>query len=433
MAKKIFDIVPPGGSFEEKESVREKVFTKKSGFQSSPRDKKERKTFSFKGLLILAVFLAIISGAAYFLIEAEAKIEIWPETSNAKSQDQILLKGGEPASQADFEQKTIPAVLIQKTIEEKITFSATGAVQNNAKASGKLRVYNKYEPPTAFTLVKNTRFLSSPQGKTFKSLNAINLPAASYKDGKLVYGFVDIEVEADEAGSDYNIESSSSFSIPKLVGTNYFYTTWAENIGSLAGGSDTGVKTVTREDLDNAKDLFLSESFKKAKESLSDGVESGFVLADSLISHEIEGEIKFSAEEKSARDSFEVSGKIVSKALIFKQSDLDDYSAKLLASLSKNSQKIVPGTLKVLPEAKTIDFNKQTAEVGLSINAKAYMLEENQKIKELLRAQKIDYAVSLINNYSGVEKADIKIFPFWKKKIPSSMDKIEIKLNFENN
>ncbi|MFA5742570.1 MAG: hypothetical protein WCX77_01335 [Candidatus Paceibacterota bacterium] len=430
MVKKIFDIIPPGASFKDEESQQLKFFAKKNDLRPQMNKPKEKIPFSSAKLLVPAAVLALLFGAAYFLIEAEAKIEIWPEASSAKAQDQVLLKAGVDGQQVDLEQKIIPALLVQNTMENKMAFSATGPIENKAKAAGTLRVYNKYEPPAAFTLVKGTRFLS-PQEKYFKSLSVINLPAPTYKDGKLVPGFVDILVEADQSGADYNTESSATFSIPKLVGTNYFYTTWAENLKPLAGGSDTGVKTVTKDDLDKAKNQFLEESFKKAKTALASSVQADYVLLESLLNQEVNGDLVFSAKEKDARDTFEVSGKIASKAFVFKQSDVNAYTVNLLSKVANSSKEIVPGSLKIDPVGKSIDFGQQTAQLVLSVNAKTYMLDKEQKIKDLLKGQKLDYAASLINNSSGVEKANIILSPFWKNKLPSDTGKIQIKLIFD--
>ena len=431
MAKKIFDIIPPGVSFKEEKPQQIKFFEKRSDFQSQIKKPKEKTSFSPAKLLVPVAVLALFFGAAYFLIEADAKIEIWPETSLANPSDyHVLLKAGVNGQQVDFEQNIIPALLIQNTLDSKMDFPATGPIENKAKAAGTLRVYNKYEPPAAFSLIIGTRFLSSPQEKTFKSLEKINLPAATYKDGKLVPGFVDILVEADQSGTDYNIGASATFSIPKLVGTNYFYTTWAENLKPITGGSDTGVKTVTKDDLDKAKNQFLEESFKKAKTALASSIQSDFTLLDSLLNQEASGDLVFSAKEKDARDTFEISGKIVSKALVFKQSDVDAYAENLLKA-ANSSKKIVPNSLKIVSVGRSIDFNQQTAQLDLSVTAKTYLLDEEQKIKDLLKGQKLDYAFSLINNSSGVEKADITLSPFWKNKLPSNTDKIKIKLTFD--
>ena len=430
MAKKIFDIIPPGASFKEEKSQQTKIFEKRSDLRPQIKKSEEKTSFSPAKLLIPAAILALFFGTAYFLIEAEAKIEIWPETSSANPQYHVSLKAGVSGQQVDLEQNIIPALLVQNTIENKMIFPSTGPIENKAKAKGTLRVYNKYEPPAAFSLVIGTRFLSSPQEKTFKSLEKINLPAATYKDGKLVPGFVDILVEADQSGASYNISSSVKFSIPKLVGTNYFYTTVAENLKPLEGGSDTGVKTVTKEDLDKAKSQFLEESFKKAKTALASSIQSDFTLLEGLLNQEASGDIVFSAKEKDARDNFEISGKIASKALVFKQSDVDAYSESLLKA-ANSSKKIAPGSLKIIPIGRSIDFNQQTAQLDLSVNSKTYMLDEEQNIKELLKGQKLDYAVSLINNSSGVEKANIILSPFWRNKLPSDTDKIQTKLNFD--
>jgi len=41
-----------------------------------------------------------------------------------------------------------------------------------------------------------------------------------------------------------------------------------------------------------------------------------------------------------------------------------------------------------------------------------------------------DYALSLLEGLPEVEKAEIKLIPFWKLKVPNSKDRIEINISF---
>jgi hypothetical protein len=40
--------------------------------------------------------------------------------------------------------------------------------------------------------------------------------------------YVDVQVEADDFGNEYNLEGAKGFSLPGLKNTDYYETTWGE-------------------------------------------------------------------------------------------------------------------------------------------------------------------------------------------------------------
>jgi len=432
MNKKIFDIIPPGYSEpkEKKQSfdwadkgLKPRVFQK-------PAERSVQKRSSLPGLIMVFLVLGLAAvGAAYFLIDAKASVIIWPrQESIAKGPEQVSLKDG--ISQIDFEHKIIPALLIEKTKTYSETVSSTGAVGSKAKAAGTIRLYNEFEPPKAFAFVKGTRFVSGAgDGKIFKATGDIKLPAAKYDKGKLVASYVDVQVEAAEGGSDYNIPASN-FSIPGLSGTNSYASVWGKSDEAMKGGSETGAKTVTKEDLDRAKKQFADNSFQKAKQDLMAAVPSGSIFIDKFMSQEADGDQTSTAKEKDPRDTFEISGQITSRVLVFKESDINIYADNLI-SKTLSVKRIVPDSMKAFYDGGDIDFSQKTAELDLSVSAKTYTLDGEQGIKDSLKGQSLDSARSMLDNRSEIEKSEIKITPFWKKDLPADPSKMEVKISFD--
>ncbi|MFA5747303.1 MAG: hypothetical protein WC926_04515 [Candidatus Paceibacterota bacterium] len=427
MAKKIFDIVPPG--YSESKEKRQSLDWGDKELRSAASRKPSGRSSSFPKFIMFFLLICLAgAGAAYFLIDAKASVEIWPkQKSIANGPEQILLKEG--AVQVDYERKVIPAILIEKTEKYPETISSTGAVGSKSKASGTITLYNKYDPPKSFDFIKGTRFISS-DGKIFKAVGAIKLPEAKYDKGKLVEGSVEVRVEAAEGGSDYNIPASD-FSLPGLSGTNSYASVWGKSDKAMAGGSETGAKVVTKEDIEGAKKQFAESAFQKAKQDLAAAVPSGYILIDKFLSQEAKGDQTLSAQEKDARDTFEISGEIYSKALVFKESDINAYADKL-ASRTLSVNRLVPGSLKASYEGDSIDFSQGTAKLKLSASAMMYALDDEQDLKNSLKGQSLDYARSMFDNASEtIEKADINISPFWKKNFPADPSKLEIKVTFE--
>jgi hypothetical protein len=429
MVKKIFDIIPPG--YSESEEKKQSFDWADKGLKPRNSRRSDKRYSSLPGIIIFFLVIGLTAvGAAYFLIDAKASVAIWPKQEPIAKGEQISLKEG--ISQIDFEGKYIPAVLMEKTKTYTEAVSSTGAIGTKPKAAGTIRLYNKFEPPKAFTFVKGTRFISS-DGKIFKATGDIKLPEAKYDKSKLAASYVDVQVEAAEGGSDYNIPASD-FSVPGLSGTNSYSSIWGKSDKAMEGGSETGTKMVTQEDMDRARKQFADSAFQRAKQDLAEDVPSGSILLDDFLFQEAAGEQTFSAKEKDQRDTLEISGEITSKALIFKEKDINDYADNLIRR-GLSTKVVVLGSRKASYERGDVNFSQKTAELNLSVSAKTYTsgtyTSDKQGIKDSLKGQSLDSAQSMLDNSSEVERSDIKITPFWKKDLPADTSKIDVTISFE--
>ncbi|MFA5248995.1 MAG: hypothetical protein WC397_00490 [Candidatus Paceibacterota bacterium] len=420
MVKKIFDIIPPG--YNQGEEGRARSFVSRSNLKKKSSGGGPS-SFPAKFVLPLFVVAAAGAGAAYFFVEAKAVVEIWPKQEMVKIEEQITIKDG--ATKIDADQKIIPGSVIEDVLDYKETFEATGQSESKTKAVGALRIYNECDPVRSFNFVKGTQFVSKDSKLIFKSLSEIKIPAAKYEKGKISAGYVDVQIEAAEGGADYNIEPEK-FSVLKLSGTNCI---WGENSKAIRGGSEEGAKVVSAQDLAKAKDQFTQNAFKAGEGSLKKKIPITMRLLSNFMSQEISGELSISAKEKDATDAFEMSAKIVSKVLVFKDSDVGDYFTALVAG-SSSGKKIVDKSLQPVFDAKNIDFSQKSGQLGLSGSLKTYILDDEEKVKNSLTGQPLDYAESLLGKTPGAEKTGIKVSPFWKTKVPSDADKVEIKIIF---
>lgn len=383
MAKKIFDILPT--------KRKDKILIEKE---------KKAKLPLLKLGLILVIFLTLGFSSFYF---AKAKVEIWPETRNLNFKTEI---------------KNISGQFFEEEKESSMEFQSTGIIEKKELAKGKIRVYNKSEK--SITLIQKTRFLSD-EGKQFRSLKAITIPAKGYLDG--------VEVVADGAGEEYNI-GPSKFSVPGLAGTSRYLLIYAESLESMKGGFLGKTPQVSEDDLKNAERILLEKLSDLGKESLRKNVPEGYVFLDELLKQEVLEKFPLTKAGQELK-SFIFKAKIKSVVLSFKKQDLEARAKEFVYSQIGADQKLVEESLNLNYSLKEKDLDKGKVNLSLEISAKSYSQPDFQILKEKIKGKSAIEGEYLLEKEDEISKVKIKISPFWIKTVPQNTQRIEIELQIE--
>ena len=210
--KKILDIFPPDLSSHEEKTplMRKKTRSKRKTTAPPVFAAKQKRKLGLRGILILCVLF--FAGILCYLFLPRSEIGIWPKTQTLNLMEKVEVSSEK--SQVDFSKRVIPGRIIEINRELSQEFPASGKSLKEEKARGQIRVYNAYSTSSQ-TLITNTRFISA-DGKLFRSVERVTIPGAEYDRGKLVPGFLDIQIVAAEPGEDYNIGPStfsSKFSV----------------------------------------------------------------------------------------------------------------------------------------------------------------------------------------------------------------------------
>lgn len=407
MTHKIVDIIPP----RKKNSVVE-VQAKRREINPSTKTK----VFAFI-LFLLAI------GSVYFLYDGSAEVSVYPRTEPITIEETVLVKAEEAF--INYEEGVIPGEYFTETKHFEEIYNATGSDESAQEATGTIRVYNKHSSGESVTLVKGTHFLSSPQGLSYHSLTVINIPAMS--DGNP--GYVDIEVEADEAGEDYNIDSAT-FSIPKLSGTSYYSTTWAELIeGSISGGTMSEVRVVTEKDLSDAETDFKQKYAAQAIESLKENIPSNYIFFEESFDQQI-ANFMITAEEGDVADTFKISGDITTNILVFRENDVDKYIEAKMLEDRVDGEEIVPGT----EEKQLSSTGEEDDGLSLFISASCDVYpypDEYLLLKDLIEKD-IAEAKSSLGDIPDIIEVKIDRTPFWKTRMPKELKDINLNILFYN-
>lgn len=422
MLKKIYDIIPPNKIEQQEQSeqsIKELEVQVKKMKTYNP-EKKKRFKKSFKGLIFAILAFIIVGGglAFYFLTDAKAAIRIYPRIQQISGEKAVIVS---ITDNFELREGDTRIVLNGKEFNDEQTYTskikATGSAGGGGIAKGKIKVYNKFSPATPLTLKTGTHFLSDKGEKSYHSLSVINIPAATNGEP----GVVEIEIEADEPGEDYNI-NSAKFSIPKLNGTEYYSTTWAETSSAITGGAKGDALAVSQNDINTAKDKFKAEQLDAVTKSLSGNIPSDFMIIDGAIIQDI-SDFKIKAKTGDRVDSFDVSGKIKTRILAIKKTDLED----LLGIIANLEYGQTPVYQNYKFKASGIIERNSSFEMNLTASSDMFTALPNDVVEKIMGKSK-EEAILKLKEETGIEKVEIDINPSWKGNISNNKNNTTIKI-----
>ncbi|MCX6764411.1 MAG: hypothetical protein NTU58_01750 [Candidatus Nealsonbacteria bacterium] len=424
MGEKFFDILPP----EKAEKIKNipVVEAKKTLHAQEPAKKGKR------GKLFLFLFLSLIFViGGYFFVSSKIKIEISPKFKNFDYKLEIVADTG--AKEPNLSVKVIPAYLLEQEKSASQSFFSSGKTLKTEKAKGIIRVYNNYE--LSQSLRENTRFMAA-SGNVFLTPKKIVVPGKKIENNKEAPGFIDVDVIASEPGPDYNI-GPDTFSLPGLAGTILYTKLYGKSFEPMKGGFTGEASQVTQDDLQKAQNIVAEKLKTEEKNAIDKKIqESGFVLLEQAFRQEIKD--AFSLTKAGFEfEKFNFSGKVESKALVFKKEDMDNLIKEFFKENLTGNEKLYEKSLKIDWKPKTIIFpDASTSSAGkiildVEISAKTYFEILQTNLKKDLQNKDLAGAKGFLGGKPEISSFEIKSWPFWIKKMPPDFNKIDLKINLD--
>jgi len=310
----------------------------------------------------------------------------------------------------------IPFVVASSSISKSKTLSLSESKQVQAKASGKVIIYNNYsEAPQQ--LIKNTR-LESTAGKIYRINQSVTVPGMKGSTP----GALEVTVFADSYGSTYNT-SATDFTIPGFKGSVREKGFYAKGKGAIAGGSSGNVSQASLSDLNAAKDELALELAQEIKASLIKVAKEGYIGLYGVI------EIEYTDNQDQILRGGTGEYKVTGTGYL------------MLANAQKFAQVVA---------RETIDYNNEPVRLGytdtmtytkkdtdhifstptLSILAegkpRVIWVNDIEKIKEMFKGKKRSDFKQMMKTIDAVESAEIGFSPLWLSNFPTNTDKIHI-------
>ena len=426
MAKKIYDIRPPKVANKTEKDLKEFFSPDKNKTNRNRRKKEGHSIWWPISFGILVMVLAV--GVYLFFKLPKADIVIWPKVDTLSFQQTIT--ADKSVDVVDITKAVIPAQYFEASKTASQDFPATGSADNTGLASGTVTVYNKYDPPTPFTLKAGTHFMSD-SGKLFVASQKIVIPAAKKSGNSITPGSVQVQVQAVEGGTDYNI-APSNFSVPGLKGTANYYSIYAISTSAMSGGYAGKVKKVTDDDIQGAKDVLTKKLTDDATTALKSQVSSDYVLLDNAISSNV---TSASTQTKSGTvvDNFTYQATVKASALAFKKSDLDQFAQNYIISQMPDGKTLLSNSFKINYSASTVDISGGKATLNLSFSSGVYQNIDKNSMSLSLLGENASQINETINSSLGdqVSKIQIKFWPFWVTSAPNNQNVVNIDLKFQ--
>lgn len=437
MNKKLIDIIPPGEASRssevlkpEREGKEEVVAEEEPIIEAEKQQPEEsrrvsKKSFKKRGLTFSFLVLILVAVYCYFSL-AEAKIEIWPKEELLTFSTEVT--ASEKAGEVSLSDSLIPGEIIEveKTVSDE--FSATGNAAKENKATGIIRVYNDYN--VSQTLIAGTR-LQAPAEKFQPSLEGEEKPWFKTKARIVIApkSYTDVQVEAYNSGSKYNIEPSV-FSIPGLAGTSQYTFVYGKSSEKFSGGSKEATSVVTKKDLDDAKEKMEEKSLEESQNTLKSKIASGSFALEGTLKSEVIETFTTTIPNTEAQ-TFTYRAKAKAEAFVIKKKDLEDFVKSFITSKITEDKRINEQGLKIKYSARSLNLNSGKVVLSLSMEAKIYFAIDENYLKTALKEKSFSEAKTLLESQPQIAKSQLNLWPFWVGSVPGDPSKVEIALKLD--
>jgi hypothetical protein len=359
---------------------------------------------------IFSLCVIVVAVVLYTYVFDSAQITIVPKYKdiNDISKSFVFSRGG-------MEQSAIPFIVQTASISKSKTLSPSESRKVEAKASGKVTVYNNYDSSPQ-KLIKNTRFESS-KGKIYRINQSISIPGK--KGG--VPGSIEVTLYADSTGSEYNIDTTR-FTIPGFKGTPRENAFYAKSKGPIAGGSSGSMSLVSISDLNAAKDSFAVELTKDVQSEVMKIKKEGYIPLYTV------SEVVFEDNEQDVLKGVTSEYKVTATGnlMLANGPKLAEALAKTLGDYDGAPVRVanVEGLTFTRKQSDHISTGSGTIPILVEGKSRVVWQSDTDSIKELVKGKRRDEFKPLMKTVNSVESAEISFSPLWLSTFPSDLSKL---------
>lgn len=380
------------------------------------------------GLKLFFAFLGVsflVAGLIFFVLLPKAEITIQPEKEQYISTIDVVVE----SERDDFDQanNTLPGELIFfEDITEAKTFETTTDKNVSTKARGQVTVFNSFSSDPQ-PLVANTRFQSA-DGRVYRLVQDASISGATIEGGQAVPGTTTVTVEADEPGSDFNIDAGG-LTIPGLTPAKQ-QDIFGEIQSPISGGEEKTVRVLGEEDIDRAIEELSAPLYDQLSEKVRSKVsEDAFFFEEALKKEVIERTL--SAEVNSEVEEFEISAKVRLSTIVFDRALLEQIVENDVQGAVSDNKRLIDSSINSGVSAELQNFDFESKRMGLLIKIEKtlyYVLDENL-IRQEVQGKTQEEIETYLSESANIESFSVLLWPFWVNKAPGIDKKVEIMLD----
>lgn len=352
----------------------------------------------------LATFVVLVSALYFSLVKAE--IRIVPHKYLVNAEFNVVVE------KVPLSENGIAGIVEEGGKTETMIFEIQGEGQvKEGIAKGQVTLINKLSHSQV--LVQTTRLLSEG-GILFHLNERINVPAN---------GSVIVDVYADKVGESGDI-GPTKFTVPGLSPALQ-EKVYAVSDRPMKGGK-TVVKAVTEADIANAKSSLkekIGADLKKNFENALDETKS-LVFWQEIIKETV------NAKPGDERESFEATTQVKSLGIIYNKNDLERLATEKI-NLIVPGARVVKEIMFQDTKIDLVKYDANTESATIKVSVPAYTsIKDAAEIfdKDQLVGFKKGDAKEYLENFEEIESVEIKMRPFFLRRLPSIEERIKIKI-----
>ncbi|KKQ18045.1 MAG: hypothetical protein US31_C0011G0027 [Berkelbacteria bacterium GW2011_GWA1_36_9] len=371
--------------------------------------------------MITLVIILILIGAFLVLPKVQVKLKVQAENFEKTTDAQV--SGTEATS---LESKTFLGQLIDLNQEKEEKFTTTGKKNLGGKASGTITIYNNLDN-------SNHNFSAgaklSSSSKTFVFKSNVTVPGAGVQSGRAVPGTANVEIEAENAGEEYNVKAGR-FTIVGLPSGNQEFI-YGQSSKDLTGGFSKVAQVVSQDDYDKAKNKLTTELTDSLKKELQDKA-GGLEVLENAIQIETASETSSAKVDSEAQD-FTLKIKMRLREMVFERSGFDKFIISLLEKQIPSTQMISLGANDTIsPQVKEKKYDSNLLTFDVRVSAKTSAKIDTEQVKNNLQGKSKQDATNYLNGLEGLSGFDFIYSPSWWpiKRIPSFARNLTVTLDY---
>ena len=399
-------------------AIRDYAEVEEDGDEEPASGRRVPRKLIWIGIGVVAVILLAVWATTNFLGRAAITINF----KKTPWSYQGVFAADKSVSKANAAGGVIPAQVFTSQKNATQVFPASGSANVSIKAHGTLTIYNAYSS-AAQQLVATTRFVT-PDGKTFRLVNAANVPGAKITDGQIVPSYIDVDVVADQAGPAYNLGPVAKLTIPGFQGSPKYNAFYGAIKGSTAGGFVGRRAVPTAADITSAKTKTASALRASLTSNLTTSYPNNFKILDGATIVVMTKLTVSSSTDDGG--NFSVFGEATLQAIGFDESAFKSLLLSLAQSQEQNS---VFSDLTLKYGSVKPDFTRGKLNFSLSADGTLEPAFSADDFKGGITGKSLGAVRDTIAALPQLSDGKLSVWPMWLWNMPSDPRKIDITSN----
>ena len=372
--------------------------------------------------ITLAV-LVLISGLGISALTGGADITIYPKVRELNVNAEFTAYSEKKPGELSYEILTL-----EDTKESQV--KATGKETVTKQATGEIEISKS--TPGAERLIKNTRFATT-DGLVFRIQESVVVPGAvKGTDGVSKPGVIRAQVFADVAGDKHNLSMGTALMVPGFKEGGYtdlYNAISAKSTAAFIDGFDGPKFIINDTELSTARQALQLELRNTLLAKIKAEAPADFTNFESAIA------ITYNqlAPTQYGDDLVTIKEQAILQIPLFKKDEFAEFIAKETIVGYENEPVRIDNLENLTfsyTDATTSQSNianEQQLTFKIAGVPKIVWTFDGEKMKtELLGKEKTAFEV-VLDNYTGIDKGEVEIRPFWKRSFPTKLADIEIK------